>query len=57
VVSKVTYLGTDTRYEVDIAGLERPVIVRHSGHPGHANGDAVSLSVDRQPAHAWGDEG
>jgi ABC-type Fe3+/spermidine/putrescine transport system ATPase subunit len=53
VVSKLSYFGADTRYEVAIGEMDSPVVVRASGPPRHECGDRVSVSVAGGIVHFW----
>ena len=53
VVSKLSYFGADTRYEVEIGEMDDPVVVRASGPPRHECGDRVSVSVAGEIVHFW----
>lgn len=53
VVSKLSYRGAETRYEVTIGEMDDPVVVRASGPPRHDCGDRVSVTVAGEIVHFW----
>ena len=50
-VSAVAYFGRDTRYEVDVPGVD-PLVVRTPGPPDHELGDLVTVRFTRRPPTA-----
>jgi iron(III) transport system ATP-binding protein len=53
VVSKVSYVGSTTRYEVIVTGVPDPVIVRSNGTPDRRVDDRVTVSIKNTLVHAW----